>query len=115
MAYALHWPTHGPGRIADQVGQRRYGGWRVSATGVYKILRRHRVRTRWERLARLEGEALVARGLLTERTARQLGKEGRHIEAERPGDLVCLDSFDLAKLKGGGRVWRPTACDAATS
>jgi transposase InsO family protein len=115
LAYALHWPTHGPRRIADQLRQRRYGSWRISATGAYKILRRHGVRTRWERLARLEGEALVVSGLLTERTARRLSQEARHIEAERPGDLVCLDSFYIGKLKGVGRVWQLTACDAATS
>jgi transposase InsO family protein len=115
LAYALHWPTHGPQRIADQLGQRRYGGWRLSATGVYKILRRHGLRTRWERLARLEGEALVARGLVTERTARRLTRADRHLEAERPGDLVCLDSFYIGKLKGVGRLWQLTACDAATS
>jgi transposase InsO family protein len=115
LAYALHWPTHGPARIADQLRQRRYGGWRLSATGAYQILRRHGLRTRWERLARLEGEALGATGLLTERTARRLLRQERHVEAERPGDLVCLDSFYLGKLKGVGRVWQLTACDAATS
>ena len=115
LAYALHCPTHGPHRIADQLRQRRYGGWRLSATGAYKILRRHGLRTRWERLARLEGEALVATGLLTERAARRLVRKDRHIEAERPGDLVCLDGFFIGKLKGVGRVWQLTACDAAAS
>ena len=115
LAYALHCPTHGPARIADQLGQRRYGAWRLSATGAYKILRRHGLRTRWERLARLEGEALGASGLLTERTARRLVRNDQHIEAERPGDLVCLDGFYIGKLKGVGRVWQLTACDAAAS
>jgi transposase InsO family protein len=115
LAYALHCPTHGPARIADQLRQRRYGGWRLSATGAYKILCRHGLRTRWERLARLEGEALVATGLLTERMARRLVRKERHIEAERPGDLVCLDGFYIGKLKGVGRVWQLTACDAAAS
>ena len=115
LAYALHCPTHGPHRIADQLRQRRYGSWRLSATGAYKILRRHGLRTRWERLARLEGEAVVAHGLLTERTVRRLVQNARHIEAERPGDLVCLDSFYIGKLKGVGRLWQLTACDAATS
>ena len=81
-----------------------------------KILRRHGLRTRWDRLARIEGEALVARGLLTERTRRlALGQQGRHIEAERPGDLACLDSFQIGKLKGVGRLWQLTACDATAS
>jgi transposase InsO family protein len=114
LAYALNWPTHGPQRVSDQLGQRAYGGWRLSATAAYKIFCRHGLRTRWERLARLEGAALPTLGLVTERTARQLAKT-RHVEAARPGDLVCLDSFYIGKLKGVGKLWQLTSCDAATS
>lgn len=32
-----------------------------------------------------------------------------------PGELVCLDTFYIGKLKGVGRVWQYTACDAACS
>src|SRR5579884_1921064 len=92
-------------------GSAALGSWRISATGLYKILP-HGVRTR---LARLEGEALVARGLVTERTARRVVREARHLEAERPGDLVCLDRFYIGRLKGVGKLWQRTACDAATS
>ncbi len=112
LAYALQWPTQGPQQMADQL--RRLGTARLSATGVYKILRRHGLQTRWERLARLEGAALPTLGLVTERTARQLAKT-RHVAAERPGDLVCLDSFYIGKLKGVGKLWQLTACDAAAS
>jgi hypothetical protein len=111
LASALHCPTHGPARIADQLRQRRSGGWRLSATGAYQILRRHGLRTRWERLARLEGEALGATGLLTERTARRLLRHERHLEAERPGDLVCLDSCSATSAmagSSGNRMQRAT-------
>jgi transposase InsO family protein len=37
------------------------------------------------------------------------------VEAQRPGDLVCLDAFYIGKLKGVGKVWQLTACDAACS
>jgi len=114
LAYALRQPTRGPQHIADQLAQRRYGGWEISATGVYKVLRRHGLGTRWERLARLEGPALVATGLLSQPDARWLGK-ARQIPAERPGDLVCLHTFYVGKLKGVGRLWQLTACDAAVS
>jgi len=112
LAYALQWPTHGPQQMADQL--RRLGSARLSATGVYKILRRHGLRTRWERLARLEGAALETLGLVTERTARAL-RPPPHVAAERAGDLVCLDSFYIGHLKGVGKLWQLTACDAATS
>ena len=39
----------------------------------------------------------------------------RHVEAERPGELLCLDTFYIGKLKGVGKVWQVTACDVASS
>ncbi len=113
VAYALLWPTHGPARIAAQLAQRKFGGWTISPSGVYAILRRRGLRTRWERLCRLEDGAAINAGVLTERTRRRLEK--RHVEAENPGDLVCLDAFYIGKLKGVGKVWQFTACDAACS
>ena len=113
LAYALLWPTHGPARIAAQLRQARWGGWRVSGSGVYGILRRHGLQTRWERLTRLEAQAVIASGLVTERTRPRLGRP--HVEAARPGDLVCVDAFYVGKLKGVGKVWQLTACDAACS
>ena len=117
LAYVLAWPTHGPQRIADQLRLPGFGNWKVSASGVYGILRRHGLQTRWERLIRLEYRALE-QGFVTERTRRKLAaalRAGNHIEAKRPGDLACLDTFYVGKLKGVGRVWQYTACDAASS
>ena len=118
LAYALAWPTHGPQRLADQLRRPSFGGWKVSASGVYAILRRHGLQTRWERLTRLEQRAMQD-GLLTERTRRSLrtalaGNEV-HVAAKQPGDLVCLDTFYIGQLKGVGKVWQYTACDAASS
>jgi hypothetical protein len=39
----------------------------------------------------------------------------RHVEAQVPGELVRLDCFYVGKLKGVGKVWQITACDAASS
>ena len=113
VAYALLWPTHGPARIAAQLRQPRWGGWQVSASGAYAILCRHGLRTRWERLTRLEAHSAVTVGLLTERTRKRLSHP--HVEAQQPGDLVCIDAFYIGKLKGVGKVWQRTACDAACS
>jgi len=118
LAYAQLWPTHGPARIARQLT--RPGGpvGTLSASGSYAILRRHGLSSRWERLARTEVHA-ASNGLLTERTRAALrearGEFPRHVEAERPGDLVCLDTFYIGNLKGVGKVWQFTACDAACS
>ena len=112
LAYALRGPTVGPQPISDQLRRRAYGGWVISPSGGYKILSRHGLRTRWERLARLEGAALETLGLVTERTQRRVRPHG---EARQPGDLVALDCFYVGHLKGVGRVWQLTACDAACS
>ena len=112
LAYALRCPTAGPQQMSDQLRRPCFGGWTISATGVYKILGRHGVRTRWERLARLEGAALEHLGLVTERTRKT---PLRHVDARVPGELVCLDCFYVGHLKGVGKVWQLTACDAACS
>ena len=40
----------------------------------------------------------------------------RHIEVERPGELVGFDCFHVGRLAGtSGRVWQDTAIDHATS
>ena len=35
--------------------------------------------------------------------------------AAQPGDLLSLDTFYVGKLKGVGKVWQITGCDAASS
>jgi hypothetical protein len=113
LAYALLCPTHGPARIAAQLRQPRWGHWRLSASGAYGILKRHGLQTRWERLTRLEARALTDAGVVTERTRRRLVRP--HVAAVEPGDLVCLNAFYVGKLKGVGKVWQLTTCDAACS
>lgn len=115
LAYGLAFPTHGPARLAAELRQARYGGWVISPAGAYKVLRRHGLQTRWERLAAVEREGLLG-GLVTERTRKQLqvarGLELQHIAATRPGELVQIDAFYVGKLKGVGKIWQFTACDA---
>jgi transposase InsO family protein len=119
LAYARLWPTHGPARIAQQLT--RPGGplQQLSASGAYAILKRQGLSSRWERLARTEVHAAATAGLLTERTRAALqearGSAFPHVQAERPGELVSLDTFYIGQLKGVGKVWQYTACDAACS
>ncbi|MDR7415881.1 MAG: DDE-type integrase/transposase/recombinase [Armatimonadota bacterium] len=44
-----------------------------------------------------------------------MAQQARHIAARRPGEVVCVDTFYIGKLKGVGKVWQYTACDAACS
>ncbi len=109
LAYALAHPTHGPQRIADELAGERYGALAVSRMSVWRLLRRRGLGSRSRRLAALEGFALGEQGLLCEGRRRRLE---RHIEASRPGELLCLDSFYVGNLKGVGRIWQVTAIDA---
>ncbi|MGH2628049.1 MAG: IS481 family transposase [Anaerolineales bacterium] len=119
LALAIAWPTWGPLQLALQLRLPEHGGWQMAPSTVYRLLRRSGLQTRWERLAVLEAHSAQAAGLLTERTRRQLlaaqRRQAPHVKASQPGELVCLDTFYIGKLKGVGKVWQYTACDAACS
>jgi hypothetical protein len=86
---------------------------------VQRLLHRSGLPRRRDRLGLLEHHSAGTCGLLTKRTRRQLararGVRSRHVHATQPGELVCLDTFYIGKLKGVGKVRQVTACDAACS
>ena len=117
IAWALAEPAWGPQRLSDQLARQ---GIEISASTIYRALKRHRLGKRAQRLVVLERHSAKTAGLLTERTRKAIEKarpmpSTRHVEANTPGELVCLDCFYIGKLKGVGKVWQITACDAATS
>jgi transposase InsO family protein len=111
---ALAWPTWGPQRLTVQLARQ---GVIIAPSTVYRTLKRLGLGTRRQRLGLLELHSAERAGLLTERTRklREVRRKKRHVEARLPGDLVCIDCFYIGKLKGVGRVWQLTACDAASS
>jgi len=117
LSVAVSAATWGASRIAGYLQHR----WRlrVAPSTVQRALRRAGLATRRQRLTVLEHRALQTAGLLTERTRQRLlqARHGRtrHVEADAPGELVCLDTFYIGQLKGVGKVWQITACDAACS
>ena len=113
VAMELTWPTWGPQRVSDQL---RTEGVVVSPTTVWRALHRLGLGTRTERLLILEVHNAKSAGLLTERTRQNLSRrKTRHVQAEHPGELVCIDTFYIGNLKGVGKLWQLTACDAASS
>ena len=117
LAEALAQPAWGPQRISDQLAMH---GIQVAPSTVYRALRRHGLGTRDQRFGLVERHSASRAGLLTERTRKELEKarptpSRRHVEATDPGELVCFDCFYIGKLKGVGKVWQITACDAASS
>jgi len=113
VAMALTWPTWGPQRVSDQL---RMQGVFVSPTTIWRALHRLGLGTRAQRLLVLEVHSARNAGLLTERTRQNLARrKTRHVQAEKPGELVCIDTFYIGNLKGVGKLWQLTACDAASS
>jgi transposase InsO family protein len=84
----------------------------LSASGVQKLLRRHRLGRRAQRVAALAQLTAANTGILT--THAKDGPFGFCHFAARPGDLVALDTFYVGKRKGIGPVWQLTAVDTAT-
>lgn len=112
IAFALAWPTSGPQWLSDQLARE---GVTIAPVTVWRLLRRHQLGTRRARLAVLEQFSAATHGILTERTALRDRRRTRHVAAAAPGDLLSLDTFYVGKLKGVGKVWQITGCDAACS
>jgi len=112
IAFALAWPTSGPQWLSDQLARE---GVTIAPVTVWRLLRRHQLGTRRARLAVLEHFSAATHGILTERTAHRDRRRTRHVAAAAPGDLLSLDTFYVGKLKGVGKVWQITGCDAACS
>src|SRR6266404_9872268 len=117
LGIAISAATWGCRRIAAYLART----WRVrlAPSTVQRLLRRVGLATRRARLTVLEQQAARTAGLLTECTRQRLWRARygrmRHVDAKEPGELVCLDTFYIGRLKGVGKVWPITACDAATS
>lgn len=109
LAEAVLRPTLGAARYAETMSGR---GFAISCSGVQKILNRHELGRRRQRVAALAQLTAATTGLVTE--AALEGPWGFCHFAARPGDLVALDSFFIGKLKGVGPVWQLTAVDTAT-
>ena len=117
LGIAISAATWGCHRIAAYLT--RTWHLRVAPSTVQRLLRRVGLATRRARLTVLEQQAARTAGLLTDRTRRALWRarhgHARHVAAQEPGELVCLDTFYIGHLKGVGKVWQITACDAASS
>jgi transposase InsO family protein len=117
LAVAIAEATWGAARLAAYA--QRLWRLRVAASTMQRLLRRHGLATRRHRLLVLEHHSAQQAGLLTERTRQALWRlrhgQTQHVQARQPGELVCLDTFYIGKLKGVGKVWQITACDAASS
>lgn len=59
IAFALGHPTSGPKRISVELGREKWGGLRVSPSGVWRVLRSYGVNTSTKRLALIDAHAAL--------------------------------------------------------
>jgi transposase InsO family protein len=94
----------------------------VSPSAVRAVWQRHGLTLRFQRLLWLEQKTAAAGGVLTEHQVRLLQRwQGKatdpqsHIEAPRPGYLVCQDTYFVGTIKGVGRIYLQSVVDAHCS
>ena len=108
----------GSARLAHQLRRRSMAAGRWPRDHLPSAARTG-LQTRWERLAVLEAHSAQSGGIAHRaHPAAVAGRPAARWEARsgrKPGELVCLDTFYIGKLKGVGKVWQLTACDAASS
>ncbi|SDP28102.1 Transposase InsO and inactivated derivatives [Nakamurella panacisegetis] len=109
LAVAIANPTLGARQLlrhlANQDVQR-------SASGVQKVLHRHQLGARRQRVAALAWITAAEHGQVTD--AALQGPFGFCLAAARPGMNVALDSFYVGTLKGVGTIWQFTTIDICT-
>lgn len=109
IALALGHPGKGPAAISSELAREKNGGFRVSANGVYRLLRRHGLQTRVLR------NGLLADYAVPPDPVRDPEPE-RHIEVDHPGGIVQFDCFCVGRLAGTNDVlWQYAAIDATSS
>jgi transposase InsO family protein len=111
VAFALGHPGLGPLRIAAELARPKWGAVPISASGVYRVLRRHGLNTRSKRLALVAGYAAPP-----EREPLPSAPPERHLVVDHPGELVQMDCFYVGRLsRRAGTVWQYTAIDVASA
>jgi len=110
LTLAVLEPTIGCRQYADRLGDQ---GFSIAKSTVQKVLVTHGLGTRAQRLARAAAISALTTGLMTE-AARDDEPFGFCLASGGPGELVCIDSFYIGKLKGVGKVYQLSAIDVFT-
>jgi transposase InsO family protein len=100
-------PMWGCHRLSDQLALMGVG---VSGPTIQKILDKHAMGSKYERLLKLEEQAAQQHIGLTAEQVAAIEKPSpcfreRHVESAAPGELVCQDTFYVGQVKGVGKVY----------
>jgi transposase InsO family protein len=113
LALSLEHPTWGCNKLSDYLALE---GIRISFPTIQNILNKNGQGTRYERLLKLEEKGLQEGMELTPAQVAWIEKNNpcfreRHIESNRPGEVLSQDTFYVGVLKGVGRVYLHAVVD----
>jgi transposase InsO family protein len=111
LTLAVLQPTIGCRQYADRLGDQ---GFSIAKSTVQKHLVAHGLGKRAQRLAKAAAIAAATIGLVVPDAERKDEPFGFCLASGGPGELVCLDSFYIGKLKGVGKVYQLSAIDVFT-
>lgn len=106
-------PSWGCKRLSAQL---KLEGTSLSDVTVQKLLRKHGLGERYDRLLALERRSLAGEVQLSAQEIRTLERmnpcfKERHVESRRPGELLSQDTFYVGHFKGIGRVYLQAVVD----
>lgn len=113
LALSLEHPTWGCNKLSDYLALE---GIKISFPTIQNILNKNGQGTRYERLLKLEEKGLREGMELTPAQVAWIEKNNpcfreRHIESNRPGEVLSQDTFYVGVLKGVGRVYLHAVVD----
>lgn len=111
---AMKHPARGCHFLSDHL---KLSGVTVSGPTIQKILDKHAMGSRYDRLLKLENNAVKKKIKLTAEQAAAIEKANpcfkeRHVESSCPGELLCQDTFYVGHLKGVGKVYLQAVVDS---
>lgn len=117
LEFCLKEPTYGAQRVSNEL---RLQGIDVGPSGVRGVWQRHNLETRHRRLLRLEKVSQEETIVLSDEQILLLERHSvdfrcRHVEANRPGELLNQDTFYWGTLKGVGKVYVQVVVDVFCS
>lgn len=113
LKLSAQYPTKGCGYIEHLL---QLEGKSCSKPTIQKILDRHGLGSRYQRLLKLEEKHLIKGIKLTAEQVKSIEKANpcfkeRHIESSRPGELLSQDILYVGQIKGIGKVYMQSVVD----
>jgi transposase InsO family protein len=113
LKMSLYNPMWGCIRLSNQL---KLTGVSVSSPTIQKILIKHEMGSKYQRLLKLEEQALNKEIELTPAQVKAIEKANpcfkeRHVESSKPGELLSQDTFHVGTLKGVGKVYMQAVVD----